>query len=67
MKYYECQCADDYTGDYIAVFTVCLYLVNISISPVSGNGLQCFDANGTMAVSSDAYVELEMTLKSEVE
>ena len=32
----------------------------------SGNGLQCFDANGTMAVSGDAYVELEMTLKSEV-
>jgi len=45
MNYYECQCADGYTG----------------------NGLQCFDANGTMAVSGDAYVELEMTLKSEVE
>jgi len=25
------------------------------------------DANGTWAVSGDAYVELEMTLKSEVE
>jgi len=45
MKYYECECADGYTG----------------------NGLQCFDANGTMAISGDAYVELEMTLKSEVE
>jgi len=33
----------------------------------TGNGLQCMDANGTWAVSGDAYVELEMTLKSEVE
>ena len=37
-----------------------------ALIPVTGNGLQCFDANGTMAVSGDAYVELEMTLKSEV-
>ena len=65
MKYYECECADGYTGDYSAVVTtVSLHLVKISIS---GNGLQCFDANGTMAISGDAYVELEMTLKSEVE
>jgi len=45
LKYYECQCADGYTG----------------------NGLQCFDANGTMAVSGDAHVDLEMTLTSQVE
>merc|ERR1712032_999919 len=45
LNYYECQCADDYTG----------------------NGLQCFDVNGTMAISGDAIVDLTMTLKSEVE
>ena len=33
MKYYECECADGYTGDYSAVVTtICLYLVKISIS-----------------------------------
>jgi len=45
LTYYECECADGYTG----------------------NGIQCMDANGTWAVSGDAYVELEMTLTSEVE
>ena len=37
-----------------------------SKSPLQGNGIQCFDANGTMAVSGDAHVELEMTLTSQV-
>merc|ERR1712029_202985 len=45
LTYYECECADGYTG----------------------NGIQCMDANGTWAVSGDAFVELEMTLTSEVE
>jgi len=45
LTYYECECADGYTG----------------------NGLQCFDANGTMAVSGDYDVDLTMTLTSKVE
>merc|ERR1712004_289911 len=34
----------------------------------TGNGLQCYDENdGTLLVTEDAEIELEMTLKSEVE
>ena len=44
-------------------YTFNLYLIKSSLQ---GNGLQCFDANGTMAVSGDAHVELEMTLTSQV-
>ena len=38
----------------------------IYFNPFLGNGIQCMDANGTWAVSGDAFVELEMTLTSEV-
>ena len=62
LTYYECECADGYTGDHHLQppFFV------IYFNPFLGNGIQCMDANGTWAVSGDAFVELEMTLTSEV-
>ena len=33
----------------------------------TGNGIQCFDADGNAPVSADVYVELDMTMTNEFE
>ena len=63
LTYYECECADGYTGDFNSYKK---YTLVWHKWPLQGNGLQCFDANGTMAVSGDHIVDLTMTLTSKV-